>query len=171
MAPSATHEPAARVGFGRDSHPFGPGYPLRLGGVEIPAAPRLYGHSDGDVALHAVAGALLAAASLGDLGSLFPADARTPRGIASRELLDDVAARLDAAGWRAAAVTLTVVGARPRLGSHLAAMRSAIAGLLDLEPDAVSVQASSGNLSGDEGAGRTISATAVATVIPVGGRA
>jgi 2-C-methyl-D-erythritol 2,4-cyclodiphosphate synthase len=170
MAASATREPAVRVGYGRDSHPFGPGYPLRLGGVEIAAAPRLHGHSDGDVALHAVAGALLAAASLGDLGTLFPADSRTPRGIASRDLLDDVAARLDAAGWRATGVTLTVVAARPRLGGHLGAMRSAIAGFLDLEPDAVSVSASTGNLSGDEGAGRTISATAVATVVPVGTR-
>lgn len=167
MALSATPMPAVRVGYGRDSHPFGPGSPLRLGGVEIPGAPRLFGHSDGDVGLHAVAGALLAAASLGDLGSLFPANARTPSGIASRELLDDVAARLDAAGWRAAGVSLIVVGARPRLGAHLAAMRSAIAGLLDLAPDAVSVQASSGNLSGDEGAGRTISASAIATVLPI----
>jgi 2-C-methyl-D-erythritol 2,4-cyclodiphosphate synthase len=123
------------------------------------------------VALHAIAGALLAAASLGDLGTLFPADARTPRGIASRELLEDVAARLDAAGWRPAGVTLTVVGARPRLGGRLDAMRSAIAGLLELEPDAVSVGASTGNLAGDDGAGRTISATAVATVEPVGTRA
>jgi 2C-methyl-D-erythritol 2,4-cyclodiphosphate synthase len=65
-------------------------------------------------------------------------------------------------------VSLIVVGARPRLGTHLAAMRSAIAELLDLEPDAVSVQASSGNLSGDEGAGRTISASAIATVVAIG---
>jgi 2-C-methyl-D-erythritol 2,4-cyclodiphosphate synthase len=168
MAANATHPPDLRVGYGRDSHPFGPGLPLRLGGVEIPGAPRLHGHSDGDVALHAVAGALLAAASLGDLGTLFPADARTPRGIASAELLGDVAARLHAAGWRAATVAVNLLGARPRLGPHLAAMRSAIAGLLDLEPDVVSVQASTGNLSGDEGAGRTISAAVVATVIAIG---
>ena len=55
-------------------------------GVEIPGAPRLHGHSDGDAALHAVAGALLGAAALGDLGELYPADERTPRGIASSEL-------------------------------------------------------------------------------------
>ena len=61
-----------------------------LGGVAIAGAPRLHGHSDGDVALHAVADALLGAAGLGDLGRLFPADARTPRGIASADLIAEV---------------------------------------------------------------------------------
>ena len=74
----------ARTGFGTDRHPFGPGTGLRLGGIEIAGAPRLAGHSDGDVALHAVADALLGAAGLGDLGRLFPADARTPLGVAQR---------------------------------------------------------------------------------------
>lgn len=168
MAATGTGGPAIRVGYGRDSHPFGPGSPLRLGGIDIAGAPRLLGHSDGDVALHAVAGALLGAAALGDLGSLFPADVRTPRGIASSELLADVAARLDAAGWRPAGVGVTLVAGRPRLGDHLHSMRMAIASVLGLEPETVSVEASSGNLSGDDGAGRTISATAVATVVPVG---
>jgi 2-C-methyl-D-erythritol 2,4-cyclodiphosphate synthase len=169
MASTATREPAIRVGYGRDSHPFGPGSPLRLGGIEVPGAARLHGHSDGDVALHAVAGALLSAAALGDLGSLFPADARTPRGIASSELLRDVVGRVDAAGWRPVAVTVLLVAARPRLGPLLDSMRAAIAGLLGVESDAVAVEAGTGNLSGDEGAGRTISATAVATLVPVGG--
>ena len=83
-----------RIGFGEDAHPFGPGAPLALGGIEVPGAPRLHGHSDGDVVLHAVADALLGAAGLGDLGRLYPADATTPRGIASAELLGDVAARV-----------------------------------------------------------------------------
>jgi 2-C-methyl-D-erythritol 2,4-cyclodiphosphate synthase len=168
MASTATREPAIRVGYGRDSHPFGPGAPLRLGGIEIEAAPRLHGHSDGDVALHAVAGGLLSAAGLGDLGSLFPADARTPRGIASAELLRDVVGRVDAAGWRPVSVSVLLVAARPKLGPRLDAMRHAIAGLLGLEPDAVAVEAGTGNLSGDDGAGRTISATAVATLVPIG---
>ena len=105
-----------RVGLGVDSHPFGPGEPLRLGGIEITGAPRLYGHSDGDVALHALADALLGGAGLGDLGRLYPADARTPEGIASAELLCDVMGRLAAAGWRVASADLTIVGDRPRLG-------------------------------------------------------
>ena len=143
----------ARTGFGHDSHPFGPGSPLRLGGVEIAGAPRLHGHSDGDVALHAVADALLGAAGLGDLGRLFPADARTPRGIASDVLLREVVTRLASAGLRPASVDLTIIGARPRLGARLDAMRDAIAALLGIEEGAVNVKASTGNLAGDEGAG------------------
>jgi 2-C-methyl-D-erythritol 4-phosphate cytidylyltransferase/2-C-methyl-D-erythritol 2,4-cyclodiphosphate synthase len=154
----------ARTGFGHDSHPFGPGTPLRLGGVDIAGAPRLHGHSDGDVGLHAVADALLGAAGLGDLGRLFPADARTPKGIASDALLREVVGRLATAGLRPASVDLTIIGARPRLGARLDAMRVAIAVLLGLDGAAVNVKASTGNLAGDEGAGRSISARAVATV-------
>ncbi len=155
---------SARTGIGHDSHPFGPEMGLRLGGLEIPAAPRLAGHSDGDVVLHALADALLGATGLGDLGRLFPADSRTPRGIASTALVAEVRRRLAAEGWRAAAVDLTIVAARPRLAAHLEPIRVSIAGLLGLDPAAVSVKASSGNLDGAEGAGRSISALAVATV-------
>jgi 2-C-methyl-D-erythritol 4-phosphate cytidylyltransferase/2-C-methyl-D-erythritol 2,4-cyclodiphosphate synthase len=153
-----------RTGIGHDSHPFGPEAPLILGGVEIAGAPRLHGHSDGDAALHAVADALLGAAGLGDLGRLFPADPSTPTGVASGSLLLEVGRRLVGQGWRVQAVDLTIIAARPRLGGHLDAMRSAIAALLALDPGAVSVKASSGNLDGPEGAGRSISALAIATV-------
>ena len=154
----------ARVGSGSDSHPFGPGAPLALGGIEVAGAYRLHGHSDGDVALHAVADALLGAAGMGDLGRLFPAGPETPRGIASRDLLADVARRLAAAGWRVASVDLTIVGARPRLGGLLDRMRDAIAATLDVPAELISVKASSGNLAGMEGAGRGISANAVAAI-------
>jgi 2-C-methyl-D-erythritol 2,4-cyclodiphosphate synthase len=160
----APAQPHVRVGFGHDSHPFGPGSGLRLGGIEIAGAPRLAGHSDGDVALHAVADALLGAAGQGDLGRLFPADARTPQGVASADLLRGVVARLSEAGLRPASVDVVVIGARPRLGARLDEMRAAIAGLLGLPATAVNVKASTGNLAGDEGAGRSISARAVATV-------
>jgi 2-C-methyl-D-erythritol 4-phosphate cytidylyltransferase / 2-C-methyl-D-erythritol 2,4-cyclodiphosphate synthase len=154
-----------RVGLGTDGHPFGPGEPLRLGGIEIAGAPRLFGHSDGDVALHAIADALLGAAALGDLGRLFPADRRTARGVASAELLSEVVTRLSGAGWRPASIDVTIVGARPRLGERLADMVQAIAELLGLDRSQVSVKASSGNLSGDEGAGRSISARAIASIV------
>ena len=157
-------DPDRRTGIGQDSHPFGPGGPLRLGGVEFPGVPRLSGHSDGDVALHAVADALLGAAGLGDLGRLFPAGRSTPAGIDSRELLDAVVGRLDAAGWRPTAVDLTIIGARPRLGDRLGAMGSVIADRLVVDPSAVNVKASTGNLDGAEGAGRSISALAIATI-------
>lgn len=155
-----------RIGQGSDSHPFGPGDGLRLGGLVIPDAPQLFGHSDGDVALHAVADALLGAAALGDLGGLFPAGDPATRGIDSRELLRAVVARLVEAGWRASSLDLSIVAARPRLGSvRLQAMRDAIAELTGVEPDAVGVKASTGNLDGPEGEGRSISATAIATVV------
>ena len=156
---------AKRTGFGRDSHPFGPGSGLRLGGVEIAAAPRLHGHSDGDVALHAIASALLGAVAMGDLGGLHPADERTPRGIASADLLENVRTHLAAAGWVPDSVDLSIRAARPGLETHMPAMRAAIAQLLRVEIDAVSVKASTGNLSGDVGAGRAIEAEALATVI------
>lgn len=155
-----------RTGIGHDGHPFGPGAPLRLGGVEIAGAPRLYGHSDGDVALHAIADALLGAAGLGDLGRMFPAAPATARGIDSRELLARVVGRLAEAGWRPAGVDLTIVGARPRLAHHVDAMRAAIAVVLGVATGAVNVKASTGNLDGPEGAGRSISALALATIEP-----
>ena len=157
---------AGRVGIGTDSHPFGPGSPLALGGIEVSGGYRLHGHSDGDVALHAVADALLGAAGLGDLGRLFPAGPDTPLGIASRELLRAVTEKVRAAGFRPTGVDLTIVGARPRLAGHLDAMGEAIAALLAIEPSALNVKASSGNLAGMEGAGRGISAQAIVTVVP-----
>jgi 2-C-methyl-D-erythritol 2,4-cyclodiphosphate synthase len=162
---------ATRTGFGTDRHAFGPGDGLRLGGIDIAGAPRLHGHSDGDAALHAVAGALLGAAALGDLGALYPADERTPQGVASARLLRDVVAQLGAAGWRPAAVDLTIRGARPRLAGHLPAMRDAVSGLLGVDAGAVSVKASTGNLSGDAGAGRVVEAEALVTIVRVTGSA
>jgi 2-C-methyl-D-erythritol 2,4-cyclodiphosphate synthase len=137
-----------------------------LGGVAIEGAPRLHGHSDGDVALHAIADALLGAAGLGDLGRLFPAGPETPRGIASSELLSAVAGRLEEAGLAPRRVDVTIVGARPRLAGHLDAMQAAIAALLGVGADDVAVKASTGNLGGEEGAGRRISANAIAVVGP-----
>ena len=155
---------ARRSGIGQDSHPFGPGSPLRLGGVDIAGAPALYGHSDGDVALHALADALLGAAGIGDLGRLFPSGPSTPKGIDSRELLASVVARLAGDGWRPAGVDMTIVAARPRLGGHLDQMRDAIAATLGVASEAVNVKASTGNLDGPEGAGRSISALAITTI-------
>ena len=98
-------------------------------------------------------------------GRFFPADDPTTRGIASGELIEAILGRVRAAGFEARAVDVTIVGARPDLGAGLLeAMRTAIAGLLDLDVGRVSVKASSGNLAGDEGAGRVVSARAVATV-------
>ena len=163
-APARVSVAGLRIGLGSDSHPFGPGEPLALGGIAIAGGPRLHGHSDGDVALHAVADALLGAAGLGDLGRLFPADASTPRGVASGTLLRDVVARLRGAGLAPSSVDLTIVASRPRLAGHLDAMRDTIAVLLGIASGAVDVKASTGNLVGMEGAGRGISAQVVVVV-------
>jgi len=150
-----------RTGIGHDSHPFGPGTPLVLGGVRIDGAPRLHGHSDGDVALHAVCDALLGAAGLGDLGRIFPAGSATPAGVDSNVFLEDVVGRVRAAGLRPASADLTIVAGRPRLGSRLDAMRDALAAALGLDVTRTNVKASTGNLDGMEGAGRGISALAI----------
>ncbi len=155
---------ASRVGFGSDSHPFGPGSGLALGGILIELAPRLHGHSDGDVVLHAVAGALLGAAGLGDLGQMFPAGPETPTGIAGAKLLADVLARVADAGFEVVGLDCTIVAGRPRLGALLSSIADRIATLLAMDRALVNVKASSGNLDGMEGAGRGISATAVAVL-------
>jgi 2-C-methyl-D-erythritol 4-phosphate cytidylyltransferase / 2-C-methyl-D-erythritol 2,4-cyclodiphosphate synthase len=157
---------AGRIGLGTDSHPFGPGEPLVLGGLRLEGSPRLSGHSDGDVALHAVADAILGAAGLGDLGRHFPADSRTLAGIDSRVLLASVAAKARAAGWVPGNVDLTIVAARPKLAALLPAMGEAIADALGVDPSAVNVKASTGNLGGSEGAGRSISASAIVWLVP-----
>jgi 2-C-methyl-D-erythritol 4-phosphate cytidylyltransferase / 2-C-methyl-D-erythritol 2,4-cyclodiphosphate synthase len=159
---------SGRIGFGTDSHPFGPGEPLVLGGLRIEGAPRLAGHSDGDVALHAVADALLGAAGLGDLGRLFPSGRRTPAGIDSRTLLASVADKVRSAGWQPGNVDVTIVAARPKLASLLPAMGDAIAAAIGVEAAAVNVKASTGNLEGAEGTGRSISASAIAWLVPGG---
>jgi 2-C-methyl-D-erythritol 2,4-cyclodiphosphate synthase len=164
----ATPGTTTRTGYDVDEHAFGPGQGLWLGGVEIPGAPRLHGHFDGDAALHAVAGALLGAAGLGDLGELVPADERTARGAASSAFVREAVKRLAAAGWQSASLDLTIRAGRPHLASFALAMRAAIAALLDIDAAAVNVKLSTGNLSGDAGAGRTIEARAVVTVRAVG---
>ena len=156
--------PTVRTGIGHDAHAFGPEAPLMLGGVAFDGVPRLAGHSDGDAALHAIADALLGAAALGDLGRHFPAGPATPAGIASRDLVTAVVDRLRDAGWQPAAIDCTIVAARPRLAGRLDAMAAEIAGLTGLPVDRVSMKASTGNLDGSEGAGRSISALALATI-------
>jgi 2-C-methyl-D-erythritol 4-phosphate cytidylyltransferase/2-C-methyl-D-erythritol 2,4-cyclodiphosphate synthase len=153
-----------RVGIGQDSHGFGPDLGLWLGGIEIPNAPRLFGHSDGDVVLHAIATAILSATGNGDLGRLFP-PSDSISGIASTHLLNEAVERAKASGWAVESAQVSVVGARPKLGGQrLDAMAANVAELLAISRESVAVTASTGNLAGDEGAGRTISATALVGV-------
>ncbi len=116
---------AARVGLGFDVHPFdgadGGAGRLVLGGVSVEGR-ALVGHSDADVVAHAVADALLGAAGLGDLGTLFPAGEEATRGASSIALLEDVARRVAAADWWVVNVDVVVAAEEPRLAPHLAAM-------------------------------------------------
>lgn len=155
----------SRVGLGHDAHGFGPELGLWLGGIQIEAAPRLYGHSDGDVVLHAIATAILSASGNGDLGRLFPPTDHRTNGIASSDLLREAVAKANESGWAVESAQVAVVGARPRLGSQrLDAMAANIADLLAVSRDSVAINASTGNLAGDEGAGRVITATALVGV-------
>ena len=154
-----------RFGFGEDSHGFGPDDGLMLGGIEIADAPRLYGHSDGDVVLHALSTALISACGQGDLGRLYPASDASTTGISSVVMLETAVRQAADAGWSVERAQVSIVGARPRVGGQrLDAMRHVIAATLGTAPEAVSVVASTGNLAGPEGAGRVISARAFVTV-------
>jgi 2-C-methyl-D-erythritol 4-phosphate cytidylyltransferase/2-C-methyl-D-erythritol 2,4-cyclodiphosphate synthase len=162
----AGEDAAPRVTLGTDAHPFGPGDGLRLGGLLIDDAPRLHGHSDGDVVLHALCDALLAAVGGGDLGRLFPSGEGHTRGIDSRELVAEVVRRFGQSGLLLIGADVTILGARPRLGGRrLDAMAHNIASMTGLDRARVSVKAATGNLSGDEGAGRVISASCLVSVV------
>ena len=150
-----------RIGFGDDVHPVGISGELRLGGVHFPESPALTGHSDGDVVLHATADAFLGAANLGDLGRLFPATEATPRGVDSGDLLREVVQRTSDAGLTPHWLELTITARSPRLADRLPEMGEGVAALVGLPASSVSVKASTGNLIGDEGAGRAVRCTAI----------
>jgi len=164
-APDQRAGRADRIGLGEDSHGFGPEMGLRLGGIAIDNAPRLQGHSDGDVIVHAAATAVLAAAGLGDLGRLFPASDPATRRIDSAEMLAEAVRQAQQAGWQVSAAQVSLVGARPKLGGRrIDAMRERLATLLGVDHDEVAIVASTGNLYGPEGAGLVISATCLVSV-------
>lgn len=131
-----------RVGSGIDVHRFGSdaSRPLVIGGVQVPGAPGLEGHSDADVLAHAAADALLGAAALGDLGSRFGVDAPDTAGADSLRLLAEVARDVAAAGFGIANLDATVVARRPRLAPHRDAMRANLARVLEVDVGRVSVK-------------------------------
>jgi 2-C-methyl-D-erythritol 2,4-cyclodiphosphate synthase len=121
---------SVRTGIGVDSHRFEPGRRLVLGGVEIPHAAGLAGHSDADVLTHAIVDALLGAAGLGDIGQLFPDTDAAFADADSLELLRDVVGRVRAAGWSVGHVDATVMMERPKLAPHREAIAGALLGAL-----------------------------------------
>lgn len=150
-----------RVGQGFDVHALVEGRPLILCGLEIPHEKGLLGHSDADVATHALMDALLGAAALGDIGALFPDTQEAYRGARSVELLRVVMDRLGEAGLRPVNVDVTIVAQRPKLRPYIDEMRASLARVMDLPPDRVSVKATTTERLGFEGEEKGISAQAV----------
>ena len=154
-----------RFGIGYDAHRLVDGAPLVLAGVEVPFERGLEGHSDGDVAAHAIIDALLGAAALGDIGGHFREDdPMVPKGVSSMELLSRTVAMLSDAGWRVVNVDATIVIQRPRLAERITAMRTAVAAALGVDVSAVSVKATTEDGLGFTGTGEGVSALAVASI-------
>jgi 2-C-methyl-D-erythritol 2,4-cyclodiphosphate synthase len=154
----------ARFGLGFDLHPLVAGRPLVLGGVEVPAARGLGGHSDADVLCHAIGEALLGALALGDLGRVFPDTDPRYKGISSLVLLDQVMVLVRERGGRLINVDATVICQTPRLASHLAPMQSRLAATLGVDADRVSVKAKSPEHLGLLGREEGVAALAVVSV-------
>jgi 2-C-methyl-D-erythritol 2,4-cyclodiphosphate synthase len=153
-----------RVGIGYDSHRFSAGRPLRLGGITIPHTHGLAGHSDGDVALHALVDALLGAAALGDIGAMFPDDDPQWKGADSARFVKRVIDTLQQGHFAVQQVDLTILAERPKLAERIEAMRAATAKALGVEMSAVSIKAKTNEGMGWVGRGEGIAAIAVATV-------
>lgn len=152
------------VGIGYDVHRLVRGRRLVLGGVQIQGELGLLGHSDADVATHAIMDALLGAAALGDIGQLFPPSDARYADISSLELLHQVVARLDEHGWRICNVDVTVVAERPRLAPYVAEMRQRLSAAAGVDVAAVSVKATTNEGLGFIGRGEGIAALAVAEI-------
>ena len=154
----------ARAGIGFDAHRLEAGRPMRLAGLDWAGEPAgLAGHSDGDAALHAVIDALLGAAGLGDVGSLYPPDDVRWAGADSAELLRGAVERLAEAGWRPANVDLAIAARRPPVAPRREEITARLAELCGLEPPAVSVKGTTSDGLGFAGA-EGVAAFAVATV-------
>ena len=132
---------ALRIGQGFDVHAFEPGDHVMLCGLAIPHKQGLKAHSDGDVALHALADALLGALALGDIGHYFPDTDPQWKGADSATLLKAIYADLLKAGWQLGNADLTIICQAPKLAPHITPMRQRIADILDCTIDQVSVKA------------------------------
>jgi len=150
-----------RVGQGIDVHRFHAGRPLRLCGVEISEGPGLEGHSDADVALHALTDAVLGAVGAGDLGEHFPVGDPLWRDAESGRLLAHALKLASDRGFAPVNCDLTIVGERPRLARHRQAMRRSVAELIGLALEEVSVKATTSEGMGWIGRGEGLAALAV----------
>jgi len=159
-----------RIGHGYDVHQLVAGRDLILGGVKIPHAKGLLGHSDADVLLHAICDACLGAAGLGDLGRHFPDTDPRYKDIDSRQLLRHVEALLDDSGWRLENVDSTIIAQAPRLAPHIPAMVANIAADLGIGTDCVNVKATTTEKLGFVGREEGIAAHAVVLLVSIAER-
>ena len=153
-----------RIGVGVDAHAFEQGVRLVLGGVTIDSPNGLAGHSDGDVIAHALTDAVLGAAGLGDIGSLFPAGDERWQGADSLHLLGDAYTRVREAGFDLVNADCILIGEEPRIADHRDAMRQRLAGALGVDVERVNVRATTTDHLGFTGRGEGLAAQAVALV-------
>ena len=154
-----------RVGSGYDVHKLVPERKLILCGVQVPYELGLLGHSDADVALHALMDALLGAAALGDIGKHFPDTDERFKGADSMKLTAHVAGSLQERGWQINNVDVTIIAQRPKLAGFIPAMRTKVADVLGIDEDAVNVKATTTEKLGFTGRGEGIAAEAVASLV------
>lgn len=156
-----------RVGMGYDVHRLVEGRELILGGVRIPFEKGLLGHSDADVAVHAVMDALLGAAALGDIGKHFPDTDPRYKGISSIQLLEQVGALLEERHYIVENIDATIIAQRPRLRPYIGEMENRIAKALGLEKSQVNIKATTEEGLGFTGTEEGISAQATCLLIPI----
>jgi 2-C-methyl-D-erythritol 2,4-cyclodiphosphate synthase len=153
-----------RIGLGVDAHAFADGVRLVLGGVEVEAPRGLAGHSDGDVIAHALIDAVLGAAGLGDIGSLFPSGDPAWEGVSSVDLLQRAAAEVREAGWELVNADCVLVGEEPRIAPLRVQMGERLAAALGVEVSRVTVRATTTDALGFTGRREGLAAQAVALV-------
>jgi 2-C-methyl-D-erythritol 2,4-cyclodiphosphate synthase len=151
-----------RVGSGFDAHALVDGVPLVLGGVRFDYPRGLAGHSDGDVLAHALTDAILGAAGMGDIGSLFPSDDPSLEGADSLRLLADAYAGVRADGWALVNADCILIGEEPRIAPLRDEMRARLAGTLGVGRDLIAVRATTTDGLGFTGRGEGLAAQAVA---------
>jgi 2-C-methyl-D-erythritol 2,4-cyclodiphosphate synthase len=130
-----------RVGHGYDVHILSPGYPLMIGGIEVPFEKGSVGHSDADVLIHVICDALLGAANLRDIGYHFPDNDQRYKGIDSKILLKEVAVLIRKEGFEIGNIDATVCLQRPKINLHIPEMKSCLAGVMEISEQDISIKA------------------------------
>ena len=157
--------PQFRVGSGFDVHRFAEQRRLVLCGIEVPYEKGLLGHSDADVALHALMDAMLGAAAMGDIGKHFPDTDERFKGADSVKLTEHVVALLQEKGWLINNADITIIAQQPKLAKYIPAMRSKVASVLQIEEECVNVKATTTEKLGFTGRGEGMAAEAVVSLI------